>query len=220
MSLDRPRLHLRSLTHGSKTYRILTLRTSDPARFSVEAGHATTMIRSDLGGTHQLARLLWGLSYLRQPDTLLIIDHAHLTPNVDRSPSPPVVFYPHPRATIDASGLRALRRWLRRPSPSERTVTMRTAGYDLARAEIDAWQAGPHRRANFPPKWRHSRREPPSRIETVNGMVVIAGSPTTMRTWSLLIGELDGSWHLGEDCAEPDGDMRFDVHAVERLPRA
>lgn len=214
---DRLRLHLRSLTQGPKVYQILTLRASDPVRFSVDARHDCRMIRSDLGGTRRLARLLWGLSYQRRQDTLLVIDRAHLIDNADGSPSPPVVFYVHPQTTIDVSGLRALRRWLRRPPVSERAVTLQTAGYDLARAEIDAWRAGPQPRSNFPPKW-HARDEPPSRVDTAHGMVVIAGSRTTLRIWSLLIGWLDGSWYGGEDCAEPDGEMRFDVHAVEQFP--
>ncbi|MFG2041534.1 hypothetical protein [Dactylosporangium sp. NPDC048998] len=213
---DRLRVQLRSLTLGAKAYQILTLRPSDPVQFSVEASHEFRMVRSDLAGTHRLARLLWALSYQRRPGTLLALDHAHLVANADGSPSPPVVFYVHPQTTLDASGLQALHRWLRRPPASERSVTMQTPGYDLARAEIDAWRSDPHTRSSFPPKW-HGRTEPPSRVDTVHGMVVIAGSRTTVRTWSLLIGWLNGSWYAGEDCAEPDHEMRFDVHAVDQF---
>jgi hypothetical protein len=94
---------------------------------------------------------------------------------------------------------------------------MQTAGFDLAQAEIAAWQAKPHTRSNFPPSWQGT--EPSSRVDTVHGLVVIAGSRKTVRIWSLLIGGLHGSWYDGEDCAEPDSKMRFDVHAVDQFAR-
>src|SRR4051794_38913944 len=77
---SRLKMHLRLLSLGRDVYRVVTLRPSTRIGFSTNFYHQTWHIVTSQRGARLLARLLWGLSYQRQPGTLLLVHGSHLLP--------------------------------------------------------------------------------------------------------------------------------------------
>lgn len=130
---DGLKLHVRELSIGRRTYRLLTLRPGTDAAFSTNLFHDTWHLLSDLEGAHLLARLFWGLSYQWQPGTVLAIhgEHLHPTP-FDADPSHPILLMPAGINRFDRDELRRIKDLLPRLPPPSRTVRWRTHGLDRA----------------------------------------------------------------------------------------
>src|SRR5262245_17904657 len=78
--LGRLKMHLRLLRLAGRVYRVVTPRPNFGAVFSTNFYHQTWHIVSDQHGARMLARLLWGLSFQRQPGTLVLVHGRHLRP--------------------------------------------------------------------------------------------------------------------------------------------
>lgn len=222
---QRLRLHRRTVGHGGRHYTLVTLRPSDPWRFGVRIDDCT-MITSDVTGARVLGRLLWGLSFQRRPDTVLLLDSPHLVPNpYDGLPSPPVAFVPTQLSTVDASAVRRIRR--RRPSqrPSEGTLTWNTHSYPEAIAAETAWQrkwwesrfgAEPnHVRVEH--TWTEPLKSP--RVRSFGDFLTISADRRSLRRWAVEIGDVGRFWYADQSCAGPDSDFAFDVHAIRHFHR-
>jgi hypothetical protein len=128
------KVHLRVVTVAGRTYRVVSLRPATGARFSSNRYHDTWHVVTGTRGAAVLARLLWGLSYQRQPGTLVLIDEPHLVPTpFDADPGLPIVFVPLGVTSIDADRVRPLLRAVRAMAPT-RTLRWQTFGLDRALA--------------------------------------------------------------------------------------
>ncbi|MFT4625918.1 MAG: hypothetical protein ACI8PZ_004589 [Myxococcota bacterium] len=86
---------------------------------------------SDPGGAGLLARLLWGLSYQRRPDTLMLLTAPHVVPTpFEADRSDPIVLVQSRLTPLDTRTLRALHSALPRLGPSDRTFRLYTPGLD------------------------------------------------------------------------------------------
>jgi hypothetical protein len=214
---QRLRLHRHTIGHGKRHYTVVTLRPSDPWRFGVRIDECTT-ITSDVAGTRLLGRLLWGLSFQRRPDTVLLLDAPHLVPNpYDGLASPPVAFVPAPLSTMDASAAHRIRRRRPGPRPSEGTLTWNTRSYPEAFAAHLARQRAQRSGRGAAPTWTEAPKNP--RVRAFGDFVAISGDAGALRWWALNVGDAGRSWYGDESCAEPDSDFAFDVHAVRHFHR-
>ncbi|WP_156056105.1 hypothetical protein [Streptosporangium roseum] len=74
---------------------MITLRPGTRARFSTNFYHRTWHILSDPHGALLLSRLLWGLSFQRRPNTVVIIDRRFIDPNpFDAEQGDPIALVP------------------------------------------------------------------------------------------------------------------------------
>jgi hypothetical protein len=195
----------------------MALRAGDRVRYSVERWRWGLIIRSDLTGARLLGRLLWGLSYQRRPDTVLVLDPGHLTGDPSHGgPSPAVVFGPSTGTVLTASTARALARpalWRTRP---DGTVGWNTDRLPAERADRQAQREA--RRLGAP--WPHSPDEPAARFVDAGGACAVLATPQTLRDWAVRITDAGGYWHHGESCTEPAyGQVAIDVHAVRHYHR-
>ena len=211
---QRLRLHRREWRQDGRYYQVLSLRTGDPTRYSIEVGQWLVLIRSDLAGARLLGRLLWGLSYQRRPDTLLVIGPDHLASDpFDGSPSPVILFGVTPRTAVTQAVARTVRQpalWRSNPSG---TVGWNTASLPDAYAELNArFEA---RRAGLPVPDRYVPHRPDPVVIDAGSAVAVLAVPELLREWAALIVDAGNSWYRGESCTEPSyGDMGIDVHAV------
>jgi hypothetical protein len=130
---NRLKLHLRQLTIGATTYRLITLRPATAVSFSTNLYHDTWHILSDLRGARLLARLLWGLAYQREPGTMVLIHARHLRPTpFDADPSDPILLIPAHLTGLDAKAFRQLKSRLGRLGPPQQTIRWQTFGIDAA----------------------------------------------------------------------------------------
>ncbi|GAA4563110.1 hypothetical protein GCM10023176_06360 [Micromonospora coerulea] len=214
----RLRLHRREWCHGGRTYQVITLRPTDPVRFAVRVEHHFTVVSSDLAGARLLGRLLWGLSYQRRPDTLLVLEPGRMVPDHEEGqPSPPAVFSVTARAVLTpaaARGLRAAHLWRSRPAG---TVTWNTLGYAGALDALDRWYDQRHAGMPFPVE--HLPTAPQPRLAVDGSVLTVSALPEQLRNWALLIGRAGGHWYGDESCTEPDSAAGFDVHAVRHFHR-
>lgn len=129
------KVHLTRIDVGGRTLRVVTLRPGTTARFSTNWFHETWHVLTSPAGAHVLGRLLWGLSFQRQPGTLVLLDRPHLvTTPFDGDAADRVVFAPTELTHVDAPTLRALKERLRRPPP---TTTARWHTFGLSAALED-----------------------------------------------------------------------------------
>lgn len=132
------KLHLRLATIAGRTYRLITLRPDTQAAFSTNNYHATWHIVSDPAGARLLARLLWGLAYQRQPDTLIVLHGAHLKPTpFDGDPSEPILLAASHLTRLDAKTARVLKARLPHLGNPMQTVRWQTFGLDALLSEQD-----------------------------------------------------------------------------------
>lgn len=122
------KLHLRVVSAGRATFRVVTLRPATQARFSTNWFHQTWHMLTDRAGAFVLARLLWALSFQRERGTVVMLDRAHLVPTpFEADPPQPILLVPSWLTRADGESLRALRFQLRKPWPSK-TVRFQTFG--------------------------------------------------------------------------------------------
>jgi hypothetical protein len=143
LDADGLKLHLRVRRVGGRTLRVLTLRPGADAAFSVNHFHDTWHVVTDTAGACLFARLLWGLSYQREPGTVVVLHGEHLRPTpFDADPSPPVLLAPAHLTPPDHGAFRALKSLLSSPErlgPPDRTVRLHTFGFDAAEARHEEY---------------------------------------------------------------------------------
>lgn len=215
----RIRLHRRAWWHDGREYQVMSLRPGDPTRYSVQRWRDTLIIYSDLAGARLLGRLLWGLSYQRRPNTVLVLNPGHLAPDpFDGAPSPTLVFGATPGTALSTATTRALRRpvlWRSRP---DGTAGWNTAGLVRAYDERDAWQRA--RRAGVPVAWAYRPDRPPPNLLDAGGACAVLAAPELLRDWAVTIADAGAYWYHGESCTEPHfGPGGIDVHAVRHFHR-
>lgn len=141
---DGLKLHLHLVPAGDTLFRVLTPRTGTQIRFSTNFFHETHHILSDFAGAQFLSRLLWGLAFQKQPETLIYIGGEFLAPTpFDAEPSDPIALVPAHLTALNAKKFAVLRAKLKNLGPPATTVRWRTWGLDEMRrfaAEGDWWQ--------------------------------------------------------------------------------
>lgn len=124
------KLHLHLVEVGATTFHVLTPRPGTKIRFSTNYFHQTHHILSDMAGARFLGRLLWGLAFQKQPNTLIWLGGEFLAPTpFDAETSDPICLLPAHLTPLDAKKLAVLRAKMR-GSKSARTVRWQTWGLD------------------------------------------------------------------------------------------
>lgn len=211
------RLHRREWRHDQRTYQVISLRPGDRFRYAVDPRYGRlTMIWSDLAGVRLLGRLLWGLSYQRRPDTLLVLDPNHLATHPEHGrPSLGVVFAVAGRTVLPRSlAGRVTDPALWRTAPTG-TVTWNTAGLPTAMEDLRRRQEDRRRGLPIPDEYHPCPAAP--LIKDCGPGVVIAAVPERLRQWATSMVDVGGFWYRGEACAEPEYEHAFDVHAVRHF---
>jgi hypothetical protein len=146
--LSRMKVHLRHVPIRGTTYHVITLRPGLDVKFSTNFYHGTWHILSDGFGSEILGRLMWGLAFQKQPNTLVLIElpHLQLSP-FDGAPSWPVVLTVQENCPLRAKDMRELKARLDH-LPETRTIRWQSHG--LARYAIpDCWEMGYSRSEPF-----------------------------------------------------------------------
>jgi hypothetical protein len=173
------KLHLRVVTVGRTTFRIVTLRPATSVRFSTNFFHDTWHVLTDREGAFILARLLWGLAFQREPGTAVLLDGVHLVPTpFEADPGDPVLLAPAGLTRVDAAVLRLLRARLRQPT-SQKTVRWHTFGLPQALAENVDWRASRYLEA------RSQRSQ--ERMDRLGGFVCYSAPRDVLRSQALAI---------------------------------
>ncbi|MFC8448907.1 hypothetical protein [Kitasatospora sp. NPDC057223] len=184
-----------------RDYTVLSPRPGTRARFATNFFHQTWHVLSDRAGAGLLARLLWGLSYERHPNTLIVIDRPFLDPTpFEGEAADPVVLVPRDLTPLSEAAARALRRALPlRPAP-DGTVRWRTPGLDLALADIEGW----HEKVR---EDYRRQRDFAGLVTRRGGLIMIAAPPAELRCWAVDAARLgegtryDSDYtYLGEGC--------------------
>ncbi|GAA0428252.1 hypothetical protein Acor_66720 [Acrocarpospora corrugata] len=198
---DRLKLHLRTIRADGREFQVITLRPGTRARFSTNYYHGTWHVLSDPHGARLLARLLWGLSYQRRPDTLIVIGHDHLDPNPFDAETPtPIALVPADLTHLPHKTANRVRQSLSAPGPSRSTVRWHTWGLD---AEVDRYRSMRADRS----WWQEYHPDPDSRgaeVNMIGGMLTFRGSATLLRSWALGVATLGEHLYYGMDYVEID----------------
>jgi hypothetical protein len=175
------KVHLRVVSVAGATYRVVSLRPAIRARFSSNHFHDTWHVVTGTRGAAVLARLLWGLSYQRQPGTLVLIDEPHLvaTP-FEADPGLPIAFAPLGITSVDADRVRAVLRAVRAMAPT-RTLRWQTFGLDSALAGDPGAR---YERQSWAETRGQERRERASRM---GGAIVMSLPPERLRSLALSV---------------------------------
>jgi hypothetical protein len=178
---DAMKVHLRVVTVAGATYRVVSLRPATRVQFSDNHYHDTWHVLTGALGAQVLARLLWGLSYQRQPGTLVLIDEPHLvsTP-FDGDPALPIAFVPLDLPSIDAGRMRPLVRAVRAMAPT-RTLRWQTFGMDRALAAAPEVR---YARQSWAETEAQERRERASRM---GGAIVMSLPSERLRSLALSV---------------------------------
>ncbi len=144
------KVHLRVVALGATTYRVVSLRPSTRARFSTNHFHGAWHVITGSGGAAVLGRLLWGLAFQRQPQTLVWLDAPHVTSTpFDGDRAEPIAIIPAGVTGFVPAHLRALRDRLPGVA-STATIRWHTFGLPEALAAERLWSPWRHRpRATF-----------------------------------------------------------------------
>jgi hypothetical protein len=136
--LGRLKVHLRLLLLAGTTYRVVTLRPAIRVAFSTNYYHDTWHLVGDMDSSQLLARLLWGLSYQRRPDTLVLVHGPHLLPTpFEGERSDPFLLLPAHLTASDPDAFRMLKTRLAHLGLPHGTIRWHTFGLDLA---LRAWR--------------------------------------------------------------------------------
>lgn len=177
-----------------------------------------TVISSDLAGARLLGRLLWGLSYQRRPDTLLVLEPGRMLPDPDHGrPSPTLVFAVGGRTVLPVATARRLRRpelWRTRTTG---TVTWNTTRFPEALHTLHAAQDARRDRLPLPDTYKPTPR--PAHVTVSPELVTALAVPQRLRDWGTWAGDTGGYWYNDESCTEMDRAATLDVHAVRHFHR-
>ena len=130
---DKMKVHLRVRQVGAHEVRIITLRPDLQVSISNNHFHGTWHIIGNERTARLLSRLLWGLSFQKTENTLILIDGSQLTPNpFDASPSLPFIIALGDTFTLRARELKQIRQWSSRGrlGPPDRTIRWHTFSLD------------------------------------------------------------------------------------------
>nr|CAA9262544.1 hypothetical protein AVDCRST_MAG63-3214 [uncultured Armatimonadetes bacterium] len=191
---DRMKLHLRVVSVGGRTYRIVTLRPGTEAAFSTNFFHETWHVVSDAAGALLLGRLLWGLAYQRQPGTLVLLHGEHVQPTpFDADPSDPVLLVPAHLTPLDVRALRALKERLHRLGPPQATIRWQTHGLSRFAGDRDAmWDdEGVERLCSAKGEGSWQREQ----ISRSGGFLCYTAPPQVLRLRAFQVHGLDPSRH-------------------------
>lgn len=181
---SRLKMHLRLLTIRGETHRVVTLRPGTRVAFSTNFFHQTWHIVTGQRGARLLARLFWGLSFQRQPGTLLLIHGDHLLPTpFEAERSDPILIVPTGVTRIDSASLRYLKSRLPHLGPPTTTIRWQTFGLDLAVGQNEAVPVGFHRNENKY-LWHQER------MSRLGGFIVYRAPPAILRWQALRIHAL------------------------------
>ncbi len=129
----RLKLHLYLEPVGDVTYRILVPRPGTKVFFSTNYFHNTWHIISDRSGSQFLSRLMWGLSYQRQANTLVYLSGEFVVPNpFDAEPSEPIILTSSQLTPLNSKHFAHLRHKMKNPGVPHTTVRCLTFGLDAA----------------------------------------------------------------------------------------
>jgi hypothetical protein len=126
---DDPRLklHLHLCDLGGETFHVVTLRPDTDVCFSTNYFHETWHILSDVQGARALARLMWGLSFQKQPRTVILIQKPHLKPTpFDAESSDPILLVPSHLTPLNSNWLKLLKQRLKTPGQPTQTIRWQT----------------------------------------------------------------------------------------------
>ncbi|WP_214108129.1 hypothetical protein [Acrocarpospora catenulata] len=178
---------------------MITLRPGTRARFSTNFYHQTWHILSDPHGALLLSRLLWGLSFQRQPDTVVIIDRRFIDPNpFDAEQGSPIALVPADLTHLPARTALRLSRRFAVPGTTSGTVRWHTWGLDLAVNESRIRQADRT-------WWRQWRPEPDGRAAEVDqpgGLLTVRASSSLFRRWAVSVATMHDYVHKGMSYTE------------------
>lgn len=233
---SRLKVHLRLLQLAGKTYRIITLRPSTRVAFSTNYYHNTWHLVSDMAGSQLLARLLWGLSYQRQPGTIVLIHGQHLLPTpFEAERSDPFLLIPSHLTSLDPEAFRLLKSRLGHLGYPSTTIRWLTFGLDLA---LQAWQQeGQQPRKNQ--AWDRLHHRDQKQLWNQEGMgrcggfIYYAAPPPVLRLQALILHNLrvqQGSYltemnyhYLAEERSRnwwADGEVQIFADYKERVSAA
>jgi|SRR5579871_5564950 len=190
---DGMKVHLRLVPLKGYIYRVLTLRPGTQVAYSTNYYHATWHIISDMRGSRLLARLLWALSYQRQPNTLILLHGEHLRPTpFDAAPSDPILLAPTPHTALCEDVLCALKYRLKHLGPPTQTVRLHTFGLDAALDDVSGfyrrwYPRAPQLRGNLMGSndiWQEER------MQRWGGFICYTASPVILRNRAVAIHKL------------------------------
>ena len=197
----RVKLHRRVLRLDGLDHTVLTLRPGTKARFATNYAHETWHVLTDGHGGRLLGRLLWGLSYQRVPNTLVLIGRPSLDPNpFDAEPSDPIVLAPSTSTPLTQQAAWQLRRMLPLRGNPDGTVRMQTPGLDKEIAAVRHWRE--HVRS--PGRWHHRDPVEPfaTRCGRIGGVILFSAPPVVLREWACEVYELAGWYYRGQSASE------------------
>ncbi|MGW0806603.1 hypothetical protein [Nonomuraea sp. NPDC002799] len=178
---DRLKLHRHHLRADGRDYQVITLRPGTRARFSTNHYHETWHILSDPHGALLLSRLLWGLSYQRQPGTVVLIDRRFIDPNpFDAEPGDPIVLVPADLTHLPTRTARHLAHLSAVPGPPSGTVRWHTWGLDLA---LDEWRTQRDDGTWWRPEVDLRRAE----VAQLGGLLSLQAAPALLRRWAVSV---------------------------------
>lgn len=226
------KVHLRTFPMGGREWNVVTLRAGTRARWSTNFFHETWHIVSDKRGSGVLARLLWGLSMHKRPNTLVVLHGEHIEPTpFEAEPSDPIVLLNCDASPADAKVLRELKARLPRLGPSQSSARWQSWGLDRALEEDrdgdpwerwreSSWQSNRH-------LWRHER------MARLGGCVCYTAPPAILQLQALTIARLSvrpGQYsdemdyhYIAEDRRRPwrtDGEVQIFCDYQARLSHA
>ncbi|TKK85962.1 hypothetical protein FDA94_24000 [Herbidospora galbida] len=181
---------------------MITLRPGTRARFSTNFYHQTWHILSDPHGALLLSRLLWGLSFQRQPDTVVIIDRRFIDPNpFDAKQGDPIALVPADLTHLRARTARHLSRRSATPGTTSGTVRWHTWGLDAA---VDEWRtqraAGTWWRV-----WRPEEDVRAAEVTQLGGLLNVRASSSLLRRWAVHVATMRDHAYKGMSYTELDG---------------
>jgi hypothetical protein len=134
------KLHLRVLKIDQKEVHLITLRPEADAKFWIAYHHPVWWMCTGYKETNLLARLLWGLSYQKQPNTMILIDRPHIqdiAPEIPKAISPPLLILPTNLSSVSDTLLQGLKSQLKQAKTPTKTIRWRTFGLDIAQENED-----------------------------------------------------------------------------------
>lgn len=186
---DRLKLHLRVLNLNGKTWRILSLRPGTDAKFSTNYFHDTWHIVTDNPGVQLLSRILWGMSYQREPGTVFLLHSENIRPTpFEAEPSQPFLICPANLSAPDPQAFRELKSFLARLPKPTATVRLQTWGLDETLA-IEDWDER-EQRTGFGPGdgkflWQRER------MTCEGGIICYSALPAILRTQAVAVARMD-----------------------------